>query len=249
VLKLKELDELEENIAHNTFGTIVHETMYHLYLPFLGKTLTVSGLKEMLEKVPNEVKKQFLQFFSAQDFKSGQNFINYSVALKYIEKFILSELKEVESGSTIKILSLEEELKMNYFCEPLSKNIVLKGFVDRIDEKDQVVRIVDYKTGSVSQGDLKIKDWNLLIADEKYSKCFQVLFYAYIYKCNNDFNGEMESGIYSFKKLNSGFLKFNDSILNQDYFDEFLAQLNLLFSELFNTDLNIDEKVIKPYFT
>jgi hypothetical protein len=59
----------------------------------------------------------------------------------------------------------------------------------------------------------------------------------------------MESGIYSFKKLNSGFLKFNDSILNQDYFDEFLAQLNLLFLELFNTDLNIDEKVIKPYFT
>ncbi|MFD1314849.1 PD-(D/E)XK nuclease family protein [Namhaeicola litoreus] len=249
VLKLKELDELEENIAHNTFGTIVHEALYSLYLPFLGKNLTVKGLRQMLVEIPKAVQKQFLEFFSAEDFRNGQNFINYTVAVKYIEKFVLSELKEVESGCNIKILSLEEELKLNYFCGPLKKTIVLKGFVDRIDEKDKVIRIVDYKTGSVSKTDLKINDWNLLIRDEKYNKCFQVLFYAYIYKYNNDFSGEMESGIYSFKKLNSGFLKFNDSILEQSYFDEFIAQLDLLFLELFNPEFRFEEKEIKSYFT
>lgn len=249
ILKLKELDELEENIAHNTFGTIVHEALHYLYLPFLGKNLTVKGLKDMLVLIPDVVEKQFQHFFHSADFKSGQNFINFKVALKYIEKFILSELKEIESGSSIKILSLEEELKLTYFCEPLQKNIHLKGFVDRIDLKDEVTRIIDYKTGAVTRNDLKIKDWDLLITDEKYSKCFQVLFYAYIYKQNNEIKGEMESGIYSFKKLNSGFLKFNDTYLEPSYFDEFLTQLDLLLMELFNPEIPVDEKEIKTYFT
>jgi len=159
------------------------------------------------------------------------------------------ELKEIESGSRIKILSLEEELKLTYFCEPLQKNILLKGFVDRIDEKDDVIRIIDYKTGAVTKNDLKMKDWDLLITDEKYGKCFQVLFYAYIYRHNNKVMGEMESGIYSFKKLNSGFLKFNDTYLEPSHFDEFIAQLDLLLMELFNPEINIDEKEIKTYFT
>ncbi|MGB5382758.1 MAG: PD-(D/E)XK nuclease family protein [Lutimonas sp.] len=249
ILRLKELDELEENIAHNTFGTIVHEALYDLYLPFLGKNLTVKGLQEMLVLIPEVVEKQFQQFFHLSDFKTGQNFINFKVALKYIEKFILSELKQIESGSSIKILSLEEELKLTYFCEPLQKNIHLKGFVDRIDEKDEVIRIIDYKTGAVTKNDLKIKDWDLLITDEKYSKCFQVLFYAYIYKQNNEPMGDMESGIYSFKKLNSGFLKFNDTYLEPSYFEEFLAQLDLLLMDLFNPEINIDEKEIKTFFT
>ncbi len=249
ILKLKELDELEENIAHNTFGTIIHEALHHLYLPFLGKNLTVKGLKDMLAFIPEVVEKQFQQFFHLSDFKTGQNFINFKVALKYIEKFILLELKEIESGSRIKILSLEEELKLTYFCEPLQKNILLKGFVDRIDEKDDVIRIIDYKTGAVTKNDLKMKDWDLLITDEKYGKCFQVLFYAYIYRHNNKVMGEMESGIYSFKKLNSGFLKFNDTYLEPSHFDEFLAQLDLLLMELFNPEINIDEKEIKTYFT
>ena len=248
ILQLKELDELEENIAHNTFGTIVHEALYHLYLPFLGKNLTVKGLKDMLALIPEVVEKQFQQFFSASDFKRGQNYINFNVALKYIEKFILLELKEIQSGSNIKVLSLEEELKMTYFCEPLQKNILLKGFVDRIDEKDGVIRIIDYKTGVVTKNDLKIKGWDLLITDEKYSKCFQVLFYAYIYRYNNKVHKDMESGIYSFKKLNSGFLKFNDTFLEPSYFQEFLTQLDLLLMELYNPEINIVEKEIKTYF-
>ncbi len=46
VLGIKEFKEIEETVAANTFGTIVHDTLEQLYLPFLNKTLDI----EMLSK-------------------------------------------------------------------------------------------------------------------------------------------------------------------------------------------------------
>jgi ATP-dependent helicase/DNAse subunit B len=36
-LRIREVEEVEENIALNTLGTIIHETLKVLYEPFIGK--------------------------------------------------------------------------------------------------------------------------------------------------------------------------------------------------------------------
>ena len=40
ILRISEVEEVEENIALNTLGTIIHETLEALYTPFIGKFLS-----------------------------------------------------------------------------------------------------------------------------------------------------------------------------------------------------------------
>ncbi len=115
---------------------------------------------------------------------------------------------------------------------------------------DGVVRIMDYKTGKVETNQLIVKDWNLIRSEEKYSKAFQVLIYAYLYAKNNSLsltNIKLESGIVSFKNLNAGFIKLNKSPLTQETLDNFIAQLDALLLEIFNSSIPFLEKELPEY--
>ena len=127
----------------------------------------------------------------------------------------------------------------------------LKGTIDRVDEVDGVLRILDYKTGKVTSSDMAIKDWTDLIAEEKRSKAFQVLMYAYLYAVEH-FSGtgsvpEFRSGIVSFKNLREGFMSVNSAPVSEAVLEEFIVQLDGLLAELFDPDLAFDEKELKTY--
>jgi len=117
---------------------------------------------------------------------------------------------------------------------------------------DGVIRIIDYKTGTVSNKQLQIKDWDLLTTDESYSKSFQVLTYAYLYSQLNvqNINSEgtkMESGIISFKNLKSGFMKVNSTLITQKTLDQYLIQLNNLILEIFDLGIPFMEKEVVAF--
>ena len=247
ILKIKEIQRVEEEAAQNTFGTIVHNSLQNLYLPYVGKLLTEEGLKNSLSKVDEEVENQFSKEFCSSRFFTGKNFINLTIAKKYIHDFINLELKIVRSGKKIRILDLETNLELDYFSKKLNKNFLLKGIADRIDEMDGILRIIDYKTGKVQRSDLTIKDWNDLILDEKKSKAFQVLFYAFVYKKQNNYENPMISGIYSFKNFKEGFLPFKNSEINQEDLENFEEQLDLLFEQIFDFNIPFIEKEIKKF--
>ena len=44
ILRLKEFDDVEETVAYNTLGTVVHETLDELYKPIIGRFLTVDAM-------------------------------------------------------------------------------------------------------------------------------------------------------------------------------------------------------------
>jgi hypothetical protein len=83
--------------------------------------------------------------------------------------------------------------------------VKLKGFIDRMDIVAGVKRIIDYKTGSVVPGDIKLAEWEKLPDDSALDKTFQLLMYAWL--VNSDPAGlPLQSGIYSMKKLSQGFI-------------------------------------------
>jgi CRISPR/Cas system-associated exonuclease Cas4 (RecB family) len=93
-------------------------------------------------------------------------------------------------------LGLEQftQKKWKIVIDNQEKNIVLGGFADRIDFKEGVLRIIDYKTsGSVDSVAHKI-DFDILFSktDPKEEKqrsknVFQALLYAWIIDNNSDF--------------------------------------------------------------
>ncbi|NOQ91784.1 MAG: PD-(D/E)XK nuclease family protein, partial [Flavobacteriaceae bacterium] len=250
VLKLKEFKEIEETIAANTFGTIIHDTLEAFYTPYKNKFITKEDVAAMKVKLNDEVTNQFKTHYSLRAISSGKNYLTFEIAKQFLINFLNYEISELNKNKKIKILNLEQDISCDHQIKKLPLTVNLKGQIDRIDEVDGVIRIVDYKTGKVEPKNLKINDWDLLITDEKYSKSFQVLMYAYMYgKVKQiDFDEKnIESGIISFKNLKSGFIRVNNTIITQETMDNFLLQLDKLILEICNQKIPFKEKEILQY--
>lgn len=249
ILKIQKLKEVEETIATNTLGSIIHKTLESLYLPYLGKYINEVALKNIKSKLPIELTKWFKKEYGNY-VSFGKNLLIYNVALQFLTNYLKQEFYLIKQGKKIKIIALEIDLETTLLIDGLDFPIKLTGQADRIDEIDGTIRIIDYKTGKVEQKDLSIKDWNLIITDYKYSKCFQILFYAFLYTRMHNIDIDItpiESGIISFKNLKSGFMKVNKNIISKSDLDSFALQLKQLLLDIFTTDLPIIEKEINFY--
>lgn len=237
ILGVKEVDKTEETVAANTLGTIIHKTLESLYTPLKGTFVNKNDIISMKQEIKSEVLKWFSEIYKNGDISSGKNLLIYNVAQQFVSNFLNQELSLLSQGKHLKILELEYDLETQLVIEELDFTIKLNGQADRIDQLDGVIRIIDYKTGKVAQNDLKINDWPLITKDYKYSKAFQVFLYALMYSKMNaiDFDKQpVESGIISFKNLNSGFLKVNGRVVSIEDLNNFTIELKLLISEIFN---------------
>ncbi|MFN7100382.1 MAG: PD-(D/E)XK nuclease family protein, partial [Flavobacterium sp.] len=126
----------------------------------------------------------------------------------------------------------------------------IKGNVDRIEERNGNIRIIDYKTGKVDKANVTLKSWNGLIEDIKSDKIIQVLAYAFMYE--TEAKGKpIEAGIISFKNLKAGFLPFNFKIdkevqttISTEMLNNYLEQLVMLLSEILDEKIPFKEKII-----
>ncbi|WP_086475694.1 PD-(D/E)XK nuclease family protein [Arenibacter amylolyticus] len=252
LLGINETIEVEETVASNTFGTIVHDSLEDLYKPYLNQVLTEAMVQDMQGKVKTTVLYHFNKSFAEGDISKGINLIAYEVVLRYISNFLAMEIEAVKKHE-IRVIGIEINLRMELEIPGIDFPIVLKGKLDRIDEKDGQPRIIDYKTGKVMQGDVELIAWDPIIEDYKYSKCFQLLCYALMYNHSTP-TPSLEAGIISFKNLKSGVLSFatkekkgsrtKDKQITQETIALFTTVLNQLISEICNPDIPLTEKEV-----
>ena len=245
ILRLSELDLVEETIAANTMGTVIHDTLDELYKPYNNKFLTIDHLDQMIQDYKRLVTKYFIKHFKNGDVTTGKNRLAFEVSNQFIKRFLSMEKKVLQEGHHVKIIGTELKLETCINIPGIDFPIKIKGIVDRIDEIDGVTRIIDYKTGKVNTGDLKVLNFEE-IKDVKYSKAIQVLLYAFLYCQNNSLGKEEDlvTGIFSFKNLKAGLLKINFSSktknpehnITKDKLDNFIEQISLLLQEIYNPD-------------
>ena len=246
VLKIKELEDVEETVAFNTLGTVVHETLDELYTPFVGRYLTAKDISEMLTKTSRLVTKHFKVWFKNGDVQTGKNRLIFEVANRFVENFLQQEKTLLQDPTNrLKIIATEENLAATISVKGLDFPIKIHGQVDRVDELNGITRIIDYKTGMVADTNLKVPDFTK-IREEKYHKAIQVLLYAYLFtkSKNHNFNAPLEAGIISFKNLKSGFLSTNFSAsrakehsITEEKLAEFIEEIKLMIQEIY--DINI----------
>jgi hypothetical protein len=160
------------------------------------------------------------------------------------------ELESIKNGDAIKILALEQTFERPLHHPNLPFPVLIKGNVDRIEERNGIIRIIDYKTGKVEKASVTLKSWKGLTEDIKSDKIIQVLAYAYMYE--HEAKGKpIEAGIISFKNLKAGFLPFNfkedkeiNSIINEEILSNYLEQMVLLLSEILDENIPFEEKII-----
>ena len=256
ILKLKEFDDVEETIAYNTLGTVVHETLDKLYKPFVGKFLLVEDIEAMKEKSKDLVVKYFKIEFKNGDISTGRNRLIFEVANRFVNNFLAQEKELLEDKNQLKIIATEEDLATEIAIDGIDFPIKIHGQVDRVDELNGVLRIIDYKTGMVSAGDLKVPDFEKLREKEQY-KAIQVLLYGYCYTKSKKytFDRPLEAGIYSFKNLNSGFLPVNfssnyrkpDVEITEEKLEEFMSEIKTYIKEMYTLDVDFIEPADLKY--
>jgi hypothetical protein len=256
VLQIYEEDEVEETVAANTLGTIVHNTLEEFYKPLENQILTKELISIMQQKIDFEVGNQFQKEFKKGDISKGQNLIIYNIAKRYVSNFLKQELKLVTESKEVIIRHIESKLRTELNIPSLDFPVFITGKVDRIDEVDGVIRIIDYKTGKVEQNKVELVNWEDITTDyTKYSKPFQILTYAYMIMKQQEFQQPVEAGIISFKNLNEGFLKFSkkdkdgrgatkDTIISEDILNDFSVELEQLILEICNLNCPFSEKEV-----
>ncbi len=254
ILKIKDYEEVEETVAANTLGTVVHNTLEDFYKPFINELLTVEKIKSLKSKIDKTVRYHFKKEYKEGDLTKGKNLIVFEIAKRYVSNFLNLELKGLNAGDVIKIIAIEADNDISITIPDLDFPIKIKGKVDRVDVCNGITRIIDYKTGNVNQNQVEVVDWNYITTDyTKYSKSFQVLTYTYMMYKSKTITLPIEAGIISFKNLNSGFLKFakkesargkKDSLITTETIEAFETELKALILEICNPNTDFTEKEI-----
>jgi len=191
--KLKENVEISENVEGSDFGTIFHAVMQSIYNEQSARNQHFTA--EILQEIAKNdayIEKQITKAFAEKYFKisdkekaeklrlSGQ----YSIIAFILKKYVKQMLRVDARYAPFVYVQSEFDLKTTF---PVGgKNVNIRGFIDRIDEKNGNTRIIDYKTG----GDVKtnFSDLEQLFEHEKYGRpkeILQLFMYALLYPKQN----------------------------------------------------------------
>ncbi|MCW3124704.1 MAG: hypothetical protein JWO03_362 [Bacteroidetes bacterium] len=241
ILALREQDEIEEDMEASTIGSAVHYALEHIYKDTLNKPLTVDFLKQAIantDKVGSLIREFLKERFEVQSLQQGKNYLLYNVCTSLVINFLRNEMKRVQEleaeGKTGIVILLEQEMKVT--LEKSGFEIIIKGLTDRVDKIEGVVNIADYKTGDSKKGKIKIDNLPELKTSPEYSKAFQLMMYAWLYRSvhGKQPNG-MRSGIYWLRHAEGKYeplQKDKSDILSDATLDEFEGILNEILLEM-----------------
>lgn len=204
VLRLREKEEIEDDIEARDIGNFIHTLLKDFYAPFTGKRLTLP--EDASGKLLESARAHFDRFFTADT--PDKQF------LWGVTRFKLAEFvkREKEKAFVWKILHLEEEFsyEKNSACsiETPYGTAPLKGIFDRVEEQgrgaDKKIVILDYKTGGIPA--VRLGRSSGLLTRSQTKECLysvQLPLYMYLYRqCYPRYGwSDIEAGFYSFKQI------------------------------------------------
>lgn len=247
ILRVREVDDVEENIAANTLGTIIHKVLENLYKPYINRVLLLEDCLAIEKDIETQTKIEFKKTYKEGTVDKGKNLLAFEVAKRHVFNFIQQEKAQLAKGDEIIVHYLEKPLEYTLEDKRLPYAIKIAGNADRIETRNGVIQIIDYKTGKVEPKNLKIKELNEIGLDYKYSKVFQIICYLLLFQ--NDplnLNRDVSAGIISFKNLKSGYMPFEvfeikQKLSSPEILEEFKNSLVVLLLEILNPSVPFDD--------
>ena len=254
VAAVKVPDEVTVEINSPMFGTIFHKAAEMAYKVIVRDGKVVSGEAiEAFLKNPKSLHEIVDDAFKTEFFKIGVNEKadyngTYLINFRVIETYVKQLLNFDKRRTPFTIVGEEKKVK-----EPLhldtpagSIDINVGGTIDRMDEKDGTIRIVDYKTGGNPKSIAAVSD--LFQKDqERANYIFQAFLYASI--VGNKMPGKKVKPTLLYIHRAAGKEYSSDIQIGEPrkpketiediaaYEDEFRSELSALIHEIFNRDI------------
>jgi len=245
---VEQTEEVVETVEANMFGSLFHKVMENLYLPYKGHIIQSDDFDHLIKNTL-QIDNEIVRAFNSEYFKrksgaliplEGNNLLIASV----IRKYILQVLKVDKKHAPFRYISSEERCSIQYPIQNGKTNVNLKGFIDRIDEKEGHIRILDYKTGS---GKLEFKNLDEVFEHNKDNRpkfVLQTFLYGIFYKEKAE-GKPITPGIYYIRDV---FKEEFDTELNDkeskekvtdfsQYESEFRSHLSNCLEDIFNPEI------------
>ncbi|MCH7402164.1 PD-(D/E)XK nuclease family protein [Belliella kenyensis] len=209
IAKVKEKEEVKEEIDAGVFGNLAHYSMEHLYGGFISRKgryvverddfedLSMNWIYPAIEK---GIRQYYMLEENANTKLSGQMAIVRDVLQKYIEKLL-----EIDrNDAPFRIISMEQPHQADFrivTADGLVK-VKLQGIIDRVDLRNGVIRLIDYKSGADKK---EFKDIASLF-DRDYTNrnkaAMQTLYYGLLYQASFPSNLQpLKPALFNFKEI------------------------------------------------
>jgi hypothetical protein len=254
VAKIREAEEVEEDLDARVLGSFVHKVMQYFYEDLqkrTGRTLVnVEDLEVQQKFVSKMVDRVFIETYRLDENKpiayDGQRLVVREVVLQFVERILEKDL----AHAPFEIEGVEREgltYALPILADGKSSMVLLKGIIDRIDRKGDQVRVIDYKTGK-DKVEIRGGLASLFVQHGELNKAaFQTLYYALLYKTNHPYStNKINAGLFNRNTLfgDEPFgLKLNHERLQgvNNLLPEFEDNLQTLLQEIFDPSIPFDQ--------
>lgn len=204
-------DEVVDYIDESQYGTIIHHIAELIYSNLLRTDQSISS--NDLEKLANGSRDNELRTIIAKSINKHYNKIGDNNPtpligeMKVLGEVILYQLhnffREEQKFTPFKYIAGEEKVKGSYDVGDPDYLYNLTAIIDRIDETNEYIRVVDYKTGTEIT---EIKNLDELVSsatkDKLHAKAmFQLFLYSDFYNQKYVCSKPIQPLIYLLKKL------------------------------------------------
>jgi ATP-dependent helicase/DNAse subunit B len=249
VAHLKIPCEVSTEIDSATFGSIFHYSAELIYkdLTERDKLIRKEDLEKLLHnkaKIQSYVDVAFNKLFfrvppQEKPEYNGIQLINSKVITSYLSQLLRNDLQY----APFELVAMEQEVEETLTLEA-ADGIKIKtgGVIDRIDRKDNVLRIVDYKTGGSPKTPVNIEQL-FTPAEDRPNYIFQTFLYAAVMSRKQQLKvapallyihraaSETYSPVIEMGEPRKPKIPVNDFSL---YEEEFRERLLLLLEEIYN---------------
>jgi len=243
ILGIRELEELEEQMSEATFGDTVHQVMERFLSEFVGGFPETTDWQQFRESVDTRIGNVLTEKHPGHQHEFGFNRIQLEIMRDMILRLIDFEIEEhknlIDRGAIHRIHSVEEvlsaELPASSYNWPVE--IRMRGKADRVDEIDDHVRIIDYKTGSVKSSNVSAgkspDEW----FTENKEKLIQILSYAYMYCSAGHDPARTDAALLSLRAVSEGYHSMEAlKSAFPDWKNLFEEQLVLFLKSIYDSD-------------
>jgi ATP-dependent exoDNAse (exonuclease V) beta subunit len=257
IAKIKEANEVEEELDARVLGNFLHDVMENFYKNICAKKQSkeieprdFDGYEQAIDRLIDEI---FIRAYRLEP-EAPVDYEGQRLVVREIVKRFAHRIVEIDKHHAPFVIEALEQGGLTYEV-PISHSpykAVISGKIDRIDRKDGIIRIIDYKTGKDKLSFESIA--SLFARDTKRNKAaFQTLLYALLYRKN--MSGSLQAAAQDkivpglINRLNLFDDKFTfglklgkEEITDADpLLPEFESLVKNVFDELFNPDKPFDQ--------
>ncbi|WP_420577901.1 PD-(D/E)XK nuclease family protein [Ekhidna sp.] len=258
VLRLFSGDELSDELDKRNFGNVLHMTLEYLYQDAIeGKaesTITENDFFKIRSSVDGAIEKAFRKHFGMGEKRKFELKDRNVVMADLIRKFVNKIIDMDEAYAPFSIVGLEKKYHQNFPVQANGQtyNVQLGADIDRVDRKEQAVRVIDYKSGKDAR---EIESLDKVFdptpgtswKDGRNKAGFQTLFYAMLYTSNHGNDHAVIPGLLNMQELFQPDFDYRltlggDPLTDaRPYLEMFEAKLKELISEIFDITKPFDQ--------